>query len=111
MKVIIRPQRTEIYEAIKVKDNIDKVIIDNDDRKQEIVKEDDKLWLVETYSGEEKIGNRTLVIENSTQKISLEESDILIRKDNFYIVPNVPAEYLVEIDKVKERAVKKMNSL
>lgn len=111
MKVIIRPQRTEIYEAIKVKDNIGKVIIDNDDRKQEIVKEDDKLWLVETYSGEEKIGNRTLVIENSTQKISLEESDILIRKDNFYIVPNVPAEYLVEIDKVKERAVKKMNSL
>lgn len=111
MKVIIKPQKTEIYEAIKVKEHIGKVIIDNDDRKQEIVQEDDKLWLVETYSGEEKIGNRTLVIENSTQKISLEEDDVLIRKDNFYIVPSVPAQYLIEIDKVKERAVKKINNL
>lgn len=111
MKVIIKPRNIEIIEAIRVVDNIDTTIANTENRKQEIVKEEDGIWLIENYNGEETINDRKLVVVNSIQKISLSEDDILTKDGEFYIVPTIPMGYIKEIDDELEKAVEKLNTL
>lgn len=107
MKVIFKPKGIEVFEAIRVQDNIGKVLIDKDGIKQEIINEDGQLWLVENSTSEETFGE-TKLIGVVNQKISLKESDMLIKVDKGY---TKPIAQFIEINKPLEKAIQKINEI
>lgn len=111
MKAILKPRKIEIIEVLKVKEHLNEILLETENRKQEIVVDDSGIWLEETYSGEETIGSRTLQVKSSVQRISLEENDVLTMENDFYIVPNVPSNFFIEVGEKDIYAIKKINNL
>lgn len=107
MKVIAKPKPITVYDAIMVEDHIGKVLVNTKEVHQEIIQEEEQIWLVEKSETDETV-NGTQLIGKVEQKISLNIEDMLIKVDKGY---TKPIAQFIEMDKPLERAVNKINKI
>jgi len=104
MKVITKPNKIEIYDAIKVTKNmIGKVLTDTPIVKQTIVEENGKLMI-----REHNIDNTNKYNSTSDIDVFLEEGDLLVKVEKGYTKPI--ANFII-LDKTTERAINKINKI
>lgn len=105
MKVIVRPQRIETMEAIRVtSDLIGSVLTNTETLKQEIVKREDGKIILKAH----EVDNNTTYESIQDIEIFLEVGDYLIKTPKGYMKP---VNKVYEVDTSLERAINKINKI